>query len=177
MAEVDVPAARSASGGESGSPMDRGGTSTAAAGGRVNTADPSADAVVFEVPIGVEGPSSPAGSGKFGFAAAFSLGGVAAMLLPESERTSPPPTMPAPDARAPLPPPYLEHEGKCRSRCAPRNISNCCCRCTSCVMFRNLRCAEMDVLLRLAAMWYALLPPPLPPALTLLPSSKWKICV
>ena len=109
-----VHAARRASGGESGSPMDRGATRTAAAGGRVSTAVLSAAAASLstmddDAVKAVEGPPF-AGSGEEGSEDDL-LGGVAAMLLPESERTSPPPTIPPPRP----PPPYLEHEGKCRS--------------------------------------------------------------
>ena len=110
-----VHAARRASGGESGSPMDRGATRTAAAGGRVSTAMLSVGAASLSTmddddAVAVEDPPF-AGSGEDGSEDIDLLGGVAAMLLPESERTSPPPTIPPPRP----PPSYLDNEGKCRS--------------------------------------------------------------
>ena len=68
-------------------------------------------------------------------------------------------------------------EGKCVSRRAPRNISNCVCRCASCVRFKNRLCAEMDRFERLDAAAYTCAPWPGPTFVGAveLPSRRWKM--
>ena len=159
-------------GGESGSPMDRGATRTAAAGGRVSTAMLSVGAASLSTMDDDARRSRRRGSAVCGIRRGRLRGhrltrrrrGYVVARVGEDE---PPSDDPAAVSSAvvsgqrgevSLPVSAEEH----LKLLLPVHVR---------AMFKNPRCAEMDMLLRLAAAWYALLPP-LPPALTLRPSSR-----